>query len=167
MSLREERLIFFYTWRVAGGWEQEEKNPRGFHKVRGRVIIWRFSHALCAPRSRSLLMRRVCRIIFITTNSWLCTFARILQLARQRTRNTVRPWRINLLIKAIPWHRAATTYLIRHRPTQMASRLWSHVFFSSFFSLFNTHFTPFFQSRFSHRCNVPRTSHSLLLRTLI
>jgi hypothetical protein len=56
------------------------------------------------------------RIIFITTNSWLCTLAHILRVADKGRCYTARPWRINLLIKAIPLTPAgATTHLIRHR----------------------------------------------------
>lgn len=56
------------------------------------------------------------RIIFITTNSWLCTLAHILRVADKGRCYAARPWRINLLIKAIPLTpTGATTHLIRHR----------------------------------------------------
>lgn len=71
------------------------------------------------------------RIIFITTNSWLCTVAHILRVADKGRCYAARPWRINLLIKAIPLTPAgATTHLIRHRESNFGRLYFS--LFSSF-----------------------------------
>lgn len=91
---------------------------RAYAHARSRVCVWRYGVCEkedCVARLDIINDTFFGRIIFITTNSWLCTLAHILRVADKGRCYAAKPWRINLLIKAIPLTpTGATTHLIRH-----------------------------------------------------